>query len=243
MNHQARPSQEWPPLDPTEQVKIRRRYMTPLALTRAMAPVLGSARVVRVRSAREQLMGLSGSRLRKLVLKLSDGRIVAVVLKSSRSAPTMGLLQPEPTFYREIAPLLPIRVPRLMGTVSADTGNDSQVMVLEALATGISSMQLGRSHLARAIALLARMHAHFWNSDLAQRHPWLPDITALDVDRFRADLEHALEVIALRQATLRFFPRLIDSGAHAALERIAHDPAPILAPLSRVARHAAPRRS
>ena len=191
-------------------------------LSTAMAAMLAGAEVAKVRSRLAFSFRSSGSKLKCVLIILSDGRRFEVVLK----CPPVEL-EIESLFYRELAPQLRIRVPRLLGTLS-DRGGNSW-MILEFLAPGVLPSGLSNEHLRGALKTLARLHAQFWDSET--ECGFLPRVTECSPETLSQRLESAIELLCRRQESLPHMPKLVDDELRAALRKVARDPEPILAPL------------
>src|SRR5215469_3877182 len=134
-----------------------------------MAPNLVGSEVVGMLYVRSGMLGLSGSRLPRAVLALSDGRVLDVILNAS--------LRGLGTKTRFIA----------LWRTSCGYGYRSSgaqfrfrmMMILEALPSTVSPVRFSRDNLAAALRTLADLHAQFWERPLAQ-FDWLRNMAAID---------------------------------------------------------------
>jgi Phosphotransferase enzyme family len=224
---------EWPAfeVDPAEPLRLARRWTDAGFFDDAMRGALGQARVIAVKRMRSRLGGLSGSSLRKFRLKLSDGSMLDVVAKASRT----GLGQ-EALFYQRIAPEVPIRIARLYGTARNPEGGAAMppILILEALTPAIPPGALSPEMLRTALGEVARLHARFWGDGRLARHDFLIDATVSNAAVFRRRLEFAMNSILDRQR-LHYFPRFISDGARELIERLASNMETILGPLRALA--------
>jgi len=110
-----------------------------------------------------------------------DGIPVSVVTKIEPEAPSLrdaerrsNAFDREIGFYREIAPRVPMRVPRVY---YADSSADGKVLVMEDLCSYQAADQLHGLRNAQVIATArqaAQLHAAFWNDPALAALEWLP---------------------------------------------------------------------
>jgi len=80
----------------------------------------------------------------------------------------------EVKFYREIAPEVDMRLPRIF---FAETSPEASIIVMEDLGDLVSYDQvrgLSHEHVLAAVREIARLHAHHWNNHDLLAKPWLP---------------------------------------------------------------------
>ena len=157
--------------------------LTPEWLTAALADVLGGATVVAVDA---QWVG-TGQMARSVRLRLTldrevEGAPASVVAKlpagDDKTRATSAALRNyeiETSFYRELAPILPVRAPRCYH-VAHDPVADEFVLVLEDLAPAEQGDQLVGctvDQAATAVDELTRLHAPRWGDPALERYPWL----------------------------------------------------------------------
>ena len=146
--------------------------------------MLGGVSVVGVQS---QWVG-TGQMARSVRLSLTfdreppEGAPASVVAKvpagDERSRATSAALRNyeiETSFYRELAPTLPVRAPRCYH-VAHDPGPDEFVLVLEDLAPAEQGDQLAGCTVdqgATAVDELTRLHAPRWGDPALEGYPWL----------------------------------------------------------------------
>lgn len=93
---------------------------------------------------------------------------------------SLGILEAEVRFYRELAPKLPVPTPRvLVSEIDERTGGF--VVVMENLAAagarwGYATRPLGRAAVDNTIAHVAALHAPTWESSEIESLPWLQSI-------------------------------------------------------------------
>ncbi len=213
--------------DPAERIRLKGRWLNAAFFDSAMRGALGDARVLKARASRERLFGLSGSRLRKFRLVLSDGRTLDVVAKASHTG-----LENEALFYQRLGPQLPLRIPRLYGTGrNPQRGIETPpILILEALSPANGKGSLGPDSLRMALREIARLHARFWDDGSLSCHDFLADATVSNPAVFRRRFEFGLASI-LRRQRLRYFPRCIPDRTKTLIEHLASDLEPILKPL------------
>jgi hypothetical protein len=163
----------------------------------------------------------------RALFKLANGRSADVFLK-----PVLPRLEQEMRFYEEISPRLTVGLPRFLGAIeNRSARGPAGWLMLEAIPDTTQVPDLTADHLRAALGALAELHATFWNSPMAADFEWLPIASESDPAVLSARVGYALDAIVERQLSLPHFPRLIDDGLKAGLERIAHDLEPALAPL------------
>jgi hypothetical protein len=92
----------------------------------------------------------------------------------------VGLYETEAGFYRDVAAAtLPVRVPRAYVSLY-DDATSASILLIEDLSDarfGDNAAGLGPAEARIAVRQLARLHAHFWESPLLGRLPWLRSST------------------------------------------------------------------
>jgi aminoglycoside phosphotransferase (APT) family kinase protein len=125
---------------------------------------------------------------------LPQSLFVKLTARSS-PVPVLGhLYAREIGFHREIAPHLPVRVPKLYYGAASPDGS-SGVLVLEDLGgarQGDSVAGVSRRDFVNAADALARLHARWWDQPDLDRWPFLFELPS-DPSFFRAPLLRALE--------------------------------------------------
>jgi aminoglycoside phosphotransferase (APT) family kinase protein len=95
--------------------------------------------------------------------------------RSRAIAAALGSYNKEVSWYRELAPLALVPRPHCHHAEIDPNGVDF-ALLLGDCAPAIQADQLagaGPARLQPAVAALAKLHAPFWNSNVASRHPWL----------------------------------------------------------------------
>jgi hypothetical protein len=201
--------------------------LTPEWLTSALAEVLGGA-VVKTVAATMVGTGQMGDSVRlALTYDQETDAPASVVAKLPAADPTsrataaaVRSYEIEVSFYRELAPRLPVRNPHCYLALH-DQASDDFVLVLEDLAPAMQGDQLAGCSLdeaAIAVDELPRLHTPLWGDAYLATLPWLSsrDETSIAMttmlvtglyDGFRARYHERLdpEVLALCE---RFIPRL-----------------------------------
>jgi aminoglycoside phosphotransferase (APT) family kinase protein len=130
-------------------------------------------------------------------------------------------------FYREVAPLTPIRVPRMFATIM-EPASDAFVLVMEdlkGLTVGDQVAGMSRDQVLAAVETVAPLHARWWNRDRQQALPWVPPV------------ERQLAMLSLTPQTIRTaWPQFLENfgdslppGGRALGERIIRNLEGILA--------------
>lgn len=109
----------------------------------------------------------------------------SVVVKMPPTAPdsmafaeTTRACEREIRFYREVAPITPIRVPRMFATVM-EPSDEVFILVMEdmgALKPGDQVAGLTRAQVLAAARTIAALHARWWNGHQRGELPWVPPV-------------------------------------------------------------------
>ena len=132
-------------------------------------------------------------------------------------------------FYREMAPGLTLRLPRV---VFADARDDGSALVMEDL-TGLDCADqlhgLRHEQVVATVRAIARLHAAFWNDDARAALGWMPEHDHFFDDGFVEHWPHFVETYELRigKAALRLGERVCERKAWLE-ERIAARPASVI---------------
>lgn len=200
-DHDAAP--EWPVIDAdlAERVRLRKKCFTPEFFNRNIGNSLEGARVERVKFRRARLLGLSGSWMRRCDLTLSDGRVIALVLKAARK----GLAQ-EALFYCDLAAHVPIRIPRPYGLAPNPEPGGRDILIIEALPHPLAPAQFTAGHVHAIAQAIAKLHASFMASEALEVTGWLPNAARLDRENFKRRINNALDALRSREKRMRYFP-------------------------------------
>lgn len=168
---------------PSPPIVTLAEHLTPEWLTAALAPSLAGAQVVDV-DTRVVGTGQMGDSVR---LSLTydgapDGAPASIVAKLPASDPTsratassLRNYEIEVSFYRELAPSLPVRAPGCH-YAAHDADTHDFVLLLEDLAPAEQGDQLSGcsfDHAALAVDELVRLHAPRWDDPALADLPWL----------------------------------------------------------------------
>ena len=145
-----------------------------------------TVRAVEVQAIGEGVGFLSGrARVTLHYDQSEEGAPTSVVVKLPSSikagndfAESTHAYEREVRFYREVAPLTPIRVPRMFATVM-EPAESAFIMVMEdlqALTAGDQVSGMSRAQVLAAVRTIAPLHAHWWNGDQRQVLPWMPSV-------------------------------------------------------------------
>ena len=148
--------------------------------------------------------------------------------RSRHIAAALGSYNKEVSWYRELAPLAKVPRPHCFHAEITDNAVDF-ALLLGDCAPSRQADQLAGAHaeqLHAAIDALALLHAPFWNTDIAVRHPWLvhdsrdlvvtmlPGLAAGFAERYATRL--APEIIAIARALADNITRYLDWQSSAA---------------------------
>ena len=117
-------------------------------------------------------------------------------------------------FYREVAAVVPVRLPRLY---YADIQAGQGALMMEDLGFATPGDQVAGMHAAQVIAtvrLMARLQARFWNNEALAALAWMPTSNHIEVDydgKWPSLVEHFGAVVG--DAGLAAGARLLDGGA------------------------------
>lgn len=220
-DHPASP--QWPVIDAdlNERVRVRKKWFTPEFFNRNIGNSLDGTRVERVKFRRARLIGLSGSWMRRCDLALSDGRTISVILKAARK----GLAQ-EALFYCDLAPHVPVRIPRTYGLAPNPEPGGRDILIIEALPSPLAPARFAAKHIHAIAQAAAKLHASFMGSEALDVTGWIPNAMRLDREIFNHRINNALDALRSREKRMRYFPaRLGDDGeriVRAAAARIDH---------------------
>jgi hypothetical protein len=81
----------------------------------------------------------------------------------------------EVAFYRDVAPALDVRVPRVYHAVAEETGKALVFEDLSHLRAGDQVAGMRHEEVLATVRQIARVHASFWESDRLTSLDWLPD--------------------------------------------------------------------
>lgn len=207
-DHGAAP--EWPVIDAdlAERVRLRKRWFTPEFFNRTVGNSFDGACVERVKFRRARLLGLSGSWMRRCDLTLSDRRVIAVVMKAARK----GLAQ-EALFYCDLAPHVPVRIPRPYGLAPNPEPGGRDILIIEALPSPLAPSRFNARHVHAIAQAIAKLHASFMASEALEVTGWLPNAARLDREIFTHRINNALDALRSREKRMRYFPaKLGDAG-------------------------------
>ena len=210
---------EWPltQFEPPDRIRLRARDFTSHFFNRALEQTLNGKSVIRVRLSRQRLLGFSGSRLPKFALELDDHQMVETIVKLAYKNTPYELF-----FYRDLAPTFGVRVPRLYGSGQIPFARQGGlVIVLEALPAAVPSVSMDESHMRKALRLLARMHAQFWDDETLEKLRWLPDFARYDQQHFLITFNAGLDALRNLQEKFSYFPRLLNGRSYDLLRRAA----------------------
>jgi hypothetical protein len=113
-------------------------------------------------------------------------------------------------FYREVAPLTPIRVPRMFATFMEPADNVFILVMedLKGLNAGDQVTGMSRAQVLAAVQTIAPLHALWWNRDQRQALPWVPSV------------ERQLKMLSLTPEVIRAaWPLFVESWGFAAAGR------------------------
>ena len=176
-------------------------------LTQALhtAGTISRARIASFESERIGLgQGFVGQLARFSLKYEADEQSVprSIVGKFSSADPDLrtrnfGPIQREVAFYREIAPQIELRTPRLYhGALDRETGKSVLLLedIVDALA-GDSVVGCSVEQARLALWHLAKFHARWWESPQLDDFPWLPNIND-NADRAQVSYQHAWDRFA-----------------------------------------------
>jgi aminoglycoside/choline kinase family phosphotransferase len=146
-------------------------------------------------------------------------KMPAVAKEGAEFAESTHVYEREIRFYREVAPLTSIRVPRMYAAIM-DPDDGIFILILEdlkALTAGDQVVGLSRAQALACASTIAPLHAVWWNGDQRHALPWVPSV------------ERQLDELAITPAHFReVWPRFLgeygDSlprGGRALGERVA----------------------
>jgi len=176
----------------------------------AWADLLGRP-VLQVIASRPRYKG-SSSRLRRLDMVFESGDRLAALVKFTNSC--------EPRVYRELAPHLPLDVPRVYYT-------EESLCILEALPPSKPVTAWSEQDERLVLGDLARMHARFWRSSKLDDYTWLTRLQ----DELNARLDKAERGLQLLRQ-VGGWPGLITPHVLGVMEALLADRARLLAPLA-----------
>jgi hypothetical protein len=140
--------------------------------------------------------------------RVEEGAPATVVIKmpaaakeGAEFAESTHVYEREIRFYREVAPLTPIRVPRAYAAIM-DPAKGVFILILEdlkALTAGDQVAGMSRGQALASASTIAPLHAVWWNGDQRQALPWVPTV------------EHQLADLAITPARFReMWPRFLE---------------------------------
>jgi hypothetical protein len=154
--------------------------ITPEWLTHALGRAVRSVEVEPV-PAGSGFVG-QAAHLRLTYDRPEQGAPTAMFAKLSSAVPqireqlrTVGLYETEASFYRDLGPEIPVRVPKAYAAIYADDTSESLLLLEEIghLRFGDNLAGCSFADAALVIRSLAELHAHFWNSPRLQNLGWL----------------------------------------------------------------------
>ena len=212
----------------SERIPTTANAITPEWLTSALVDVLDGASVQTIDTEMVGTGQMGDSVRLRLTFDQPTSAPVSVVAKLPAADPTsrataaaVRSYEIEVSFYRELAPELPVRNPHCYVALH-DPASDDFILVLEDLAPAIQGDQLAgctSEQAAIAVAELPKLHAPRWGDARLTNYPWLSRgdaatsaamttalVTSL-YDGFRARYHERLEPDVLELCE-RFIPRL-----------------------------------
>ena len=105
-------------------------------------------------------------------------KMPATVPESVAFAESTHAYEREIRFYREVAPITPIRVPRMFATF-LEPADEVYILVMEdlsGLTPGDQVAGLTRAQVLAAARTIAPLHAQWWNGDQRRALPWVPPV-------------------------------------------------------------------
>jgi hypothetical protein len=105
-------------------------------------------------------------------------KMPATAKEGAEFAESTHVYEREIRFYREVAPLTPIRVPRAYAAIM-DPAKGVFILILEdlkALTAGDQVAGMSRGQALASASTIAPLHAVWWNGDQRQALPWVPTV-------------------------------------------------------------------